>query len=117
MSIHPSANRLAPPDSPVPATAMHASDGGLVADLLTRCGRGDEAALALLLETFYPVAVAAAAGRVAPPDIDRVVEVAFLTIWRDAPLYESAGLSAVTWTMRHIFAATGQGVGAVSAAT
>ncbi len=84
-----------------PQSTGWACETGFVSDLLVRCGRQDQGALARLFDLLSPLVTAAVSMSVDPPRVgDRVRDV-FVELWRDAPDYR-AGTSSVGWIMERV---------------
>src|SRR5947209_20347870 len=77
---------------------------GLVTDLVTRCGQGDEAALAALFDLFHPVASSLAITDVPERDVTDVVLAAFSRIWRRAGEFDPGVQSAISWVLGELSA-------------
>jgi len=75
---------------------------GLVRDLVTRCGGGDEAALATLFDLFHPVASALALAHLPERPVTDAVLEAFRRIWRRAGTYEPDSQNAVAWVLEEL---------------
>jgi DNA-directed RNA polymerase specialized sigma24 family protein len=76
------------------------SDGcrGFITDLVLRCGRGDESALAKLFDLTYFVVLSMVRPGAAPTTgIDDEVVAAFVRIWRYAPSYRPADRQVLAW--------------------
>ena len=89
-----------------PPSSGQIRHGGMISDLLVRCGCGDEDAFLVLFDTLYPVVFTTTATLVPPQAVDRSVQAAFVAIWEDAPRYRPGGVSSVSWVMRHVIAAS-----------
>lgn len=75
---------------------------GFVSDLLVRCGREDDAALALLFDVLSPVVTASVSAAVEPPGVLECVKDVFLEVWRGAPDYRVGDGSPVAWIMDRV---------------
>lgn len=96
--------RLAPSG---PGAGGWSCETGFVSDLLVRCGRDDQGALALLYDLLCPIVTAAVSMSVDQPRVSDCVRDVFVEVWRDAPAYHSGPVSAVEWIMDRV--ATGSG--------
>ncbi|MGZ4581319.1 MAG: hypothetical protein ACXVXG_11850 [Nocardioidaceae bacterium] len=83
-------------------TAAPTCETGIVSDLLTRCGRGDQAAFARLFHLAFPAVRAAVAARVEPAAVEDWVTATFVTVWRNAPGYAPGRTPAVDWLMEQV---------------
>ena len=101
--------------SPLPQPTLIRSDTptngwscetGFVSDLLVRCGRSDQGALALLFDMLCPVVTSAVSLGVEAPRVSDGVRDAFVRIWRDSPEYRPGQVSAVEWIMDRVEAVT-----------
>lgn len=72
---------------------------GFISDLLLRCGRGDDTALAQLFSLFYTPITCTVAGTLPGPQVADAVKEVFVDLWRRAPLYQPEQQSAVSWVM------------------
>jgi hypothetical protein len=70
---------------------------GFISDLLLRSGRGDEGAFARLVDQFFAVVTGSTASSLMSPEDERRVQVAFASVWHNAPTFRPGGLSAVDW--------------------
>ena len=95
--------RLSEPalDRSGPQTTGWACESGFVSDLLVRCGREDQGALARLFDLLCPLVTAAVSMSVDPPRVGDCVRDVFVELWRDAPDYR-AGTSSVVWIMDRV---------------
>jgi len=84
-----------------PQTTGWACETGFVSDLLMRCGREDQGALARLFDLLCPLVTAAVSMSVDPPRVGDCVRDVFVELWRDAPDYR-AGTSSVGWIMERV---------------
>ncbi len=75
---------------------------GRIAELLRRCGQGEEAALGRLFDVFYRLVLAAVGqqGFVEATE-DRIVQV-FVHLWVHAPSYDGAEQPPVAWVMHQV---------------
>ena len=72
---------------------------GFISDLVIRCGRGDDTALAQLFDLFYAPVAGAIASTTPGPQVAAAVQDVFVSLWRRAPLYQPEQQSAVSWVM------------------
>lgn len=90
---------------PVPFAPAHwPCETGLLSDLLLRCGRADEAALARLFDVMAPLVTAGLSSRVDPDRLPERVKDVFVELWRSAPDYRPGETTAVEWVMRRVAA-------------
>lgn len=75
---------------------------GFVTDLVVRCGRGDETALARLFDLFYAPVSAAVRQRVPGCAAEELTARVFVRLWRHAPTYQPGDQSPVDWVMSHV---------------
>jgi RNA polymerase sigma-70 factor (ECF subfamily) len=86
------------------------SSGALVTDLVVRCGRGDDSALAELYELFHPMVGSLAVAQAPDREVTDVVLDAFSRLWRRASTFQPAVGSAVAWVLMELAAAvSGEG--------
>ena len=93
--------------TPVPASSLadertlrsQTCQHGFVSDLLLRCGRGDDTALAQLFNLFYRPITDTIAGTLPGPQVADAVKDVFVDLWRRASLYQPEQQSAVDWVM------------------
>ena len=78
---------------------------GFVTDLVLRCGRGDAAALARLLDLFWLPVSTAVAARVPADRVEAAVTEVFVRVWREAPHYRPGADGAVGWVMAFAYGA------------
>jgi hypothetical protein len=76
-----------------------ACEHGVVTALVVRCAAGDEAALKQLMSLFYGAAVAQAAARVPPGEVEDAVVRGFVRVWRRAGTFRPRADGAVVWVM------------------
>jgi hypothetical protein len=81
---------------------------GFVTDLVVRCGRGDDGALAILFELFHPLVSSIAVVEAPQKDVTDVVLAAFQRVWRRAAAYDPAAGSAVDWVFRQMATAVAE---------
>jgi hypothetical protein len=77
---------------------------GFVTNLVLRCGRGDEAAIGLLLDLFYAPVLADAARHGRPRPDDEAVSDGFVRLWGAAATFTPGAQCAVEWVMGHLTA-------------
>ena len=75
---------------------------GFVTDLVVRCGRGDETALARLFDLFYAPVSAAVGKRATGRAAEELTARVFVRLWRHAPTYQPGDQSPVDWVMSHV---------------
>jgi hypothetical protein len=75
---------------------------GFVTDLVVRCGRGDETALARLFALFYAPVSAAVRKRATGRAAEELTAKVFVRLWRHAPTYQPGDQSPVDWVMSHV---------------
>ena len=85
-----------------PWTGGWSCETGFVSDLLVRCGRDDQGALALLFDLLSPVVTSAVSMSVEPQRVGDCVRDVFVELWRDAPGYRAGPVSAVEWIMDRV---------------
>ena len=104
---------MSAPHRVAPRASTHCP--GFVTDLIARCGRGDETALARLFQLFY-VPISAAVTQQAPGGgAEELTATVFVRLWRHAPDYRPGDQSPVDWVMEHVSAVmSGSSVGVES---
>lgn len=87
----------------------------LVTELLVRCGKGDETALAALFDLFHPVASSLAVAHAADREVTDVVHAAFSRLWRRAAAFDPAAQNGISWTYAELSTAVASHAGSRSA--
>jgi hypothetical protein len=72
---------------------------GFISELVIRCGRGDDTALAQLFNLFYEPVAGTIASTTPGPQVAAAVKDVFVTLWRRAPHYQPGQQRAVSWVM------------------
>lgn len=75
---------------------------GFVTDLVVRCGRGDETALARLFALFYDPVSAVVRKRATGRTAEELTAQVFVRLWRHAPTYQPGYQSPVDWVMSQV---------------
>ncbi len=93
---------MSAPDRVAPRASTHCP--GFVTDLVVRCGRGDETALARLFHLFYVPISEAVTQRAPGHAAEELTATVFVRLWRHAPAYRPGDQSPVDWIMEHVSA-------------
>lgn len=72
---------------------------GFIADLLTRCARGEDAALGRIFDLFLPSVLGVVGNGISSQQTDTCVVETFHHVWLNAASFDPVAQDAVTWVL------------------